>query len=328
MAGRSRSPLLALAAFCLYVSTMWIFRRGNPPPSVPGGLLRSLKKYLPLAIVLLFLAVPGGIFLFRSPVLIVSDTSFLQLYGPMRLMIKELKLSAGLFRRVITVPVSENAGPDLVALVVNGASRAPRAVFFPSRYLEGARLFRQNRPGVPVFVTGGQKTQRDADLVFIVTDTAQDLFRAGLCASLLAENRKVFFFTDVNFQYQERDAFREGLKTQGFLGEPVFANTQTDYSQYSDVGCVVLAGPATKFLEKNLKIPLILFSWLDPALTPHAVKLVFDDSPWVVAENALKFPPENNEIVIASEVVILRDRMEKKDFRMFQDFVKEKFQKN
>ena len=289
-----------------------------------------IKRKLPLFIILFLLLAGGGVFLIRTPVLVVVDTSFSLLYGPLRLRLKSYMTSLELFRRVIPVEVAESAGSDLIALAVQGASRSPRAAFFPFRYLEGARYYKNQNPEIPVFVMGGSDSSRaGTDLTFVSTDIAQDLYRAGLFAAYFAGNEKgILFFMDGDLSMEYRNAFRQGLKDQGFINDPYFLSVTTEYSAYSDIGCVVTAGPAAKYVERNLKIPLIVFSWVDPSLTPRSVKLVFDDSPIALAAKVLKSSEPAEEIYVSSEPVLLFDRLEeKKDFRMISRFSKEKFEK-
>ena len=273
----------------------------------------------------------GCTFLLRSPVLIVTDSSFAQLYGPLRFRIKGIKNNIELFRRVIPVPVTESAGPSLVALTVEEVHKAPGAVMFPFRYLEGARSYKENHPEVMVFVMGGRsmKPADDTTLTFVGSDSIQDLYRAGLFAALLAGEKRVLIFSDGNLGTDYSEAFLEGLRAQGFLGYPVYVNASLDYSSYSDIGCVVVAGPAIKFLERNLKIPVILFSWVDPGQVPKAIKLLFDDSPWTLAVSAFKLSmKQGTDVLVPSEAVILLDKEERKNFRNIDELIKGKFEKN
>ena len=161
-----------------------------------------------MLIVLLFFSILGGIFFSRSPVLVVTDPSFNYLYGPQRLRLRAITSSLELFRRVIPVPVAENAGPDLIALVVDGVSRSPRAVLFPYRYLDGAQAYKASHPQVPVLVTGAGSLPSPGTVAFVRTDIAADLYRAGLCAAvLMGETRGVLFFTDGTLHDQYREAF-------------------------------------------------------------------------------------------------------------------------
>ena len=307
------------------------------PQSLYNSAMREfrVRKILPFAFIVL--AVLGiAVFLLRSPVLIVTDSSFDQLYGAKRLRLKAIRNSLELFRRVVSVSVDESAGPGLVALAAEGAARSPEAVLFPYRYLQGAQVYREGHPNVAVLVFGGPagapKTPDSAPaLSFVYTDTAGDLYRAGLCAAFFVQgNDGVLVFTGGNLSNQYREAFRRGLRDQGFLGNPVFLDDSADYPSYSGIGCVVVAGPAAKFLEQNLKIPVILFSWTDPAITPRSVKLVFDDSLPALAFGAfrafsadLKRP---GEIPVSSQPALLYDRIEKKSFRKLARLTKEKFE--
>ena len=160
---------------------------------------RIKKRYLPLLVVLLVVLAFGGALFIRSPVLIVTDASFSLLYGAERFRNKSFMTSLELCRRVIPVNVNESAVPNLVALAVDSVSRRPKAVLFPYRYIEGAKVYRESHPEVPVLVMGGRNTPTPGDtgLVFIGTDFALDLYRAGLCAAFFArDNKRILFITD------------------------------------------------------------------------------------------------------------------------------------
>ena len=290
------------------------------------------KRILLIIVILLVFSVVGciaGIYLSRPPLLIVTDSSFTALYGEKRLKRVESRLSRELFRRVIPVYIDENAGPDIVAIAVEDAYKSPRAVIFPFRRFTGARTYKDENPDVPVYVMAGagQGAQEETDLAFIRTDTRVDLYRAGLCAALLAGENEVLFISDGTLSEELLDAFREGLKMQGYLDDPSWGNTYTDYSSHSNLGCVVLAGPATAFLEENPSVPMLVFSWIDPAFTPLSVKIVFDDSPWVLASKAFKsLPPPGGETFIGSSPTVFKDRItEKRDFRKLKSLLKEEF---
>ena len=293
---------------------------------------KRVKKLLTLISILLFFLIFAAVFFSRSPILIVTDTSFDRLYGSVRLRQKVSSISREFFCRVIPVTVSESAGPDLIAIAVETVSPKPRAVLFPYRYMEGARFYKNNRPDAPVLVIGGGNTSvsEESALTYVTTDTVTDIYRAGLCAAFLAGDERALFFSDGILPGQYREAFREGLRFRGSLADPIFINATVDYSSFTGVGCVVVAGPAVRFLDRNLKIPVILFSWTDPGLTPRTVKIVFDDSPWALAAEAIRsLPSAGGEILLSSAPEVLKDRIgEKKDFRLLGDFVKEEFEKN
>ena len=288
------------------------------------------KKLKPVLIIIsLLVLIMVFVFLFRSPVLIVTDDSFTKLYGPARLRLERIKLSRELFRRVIPVTVAESASEDLVSIAVEGASGSPVMALFPYRYLSGARYYKEKYPETPVFVVGGERPVSESSLTFVLTNTEEDLYRAGLCAALLAGGQRVVFFGEGSVP-DSWEAFRNGLSIQNNNETPLFLNISSDYSSFSDVGCVVLAGSASKFIEKKLDIPIILFSWLDPAMTPSPVKLVFDDSPWALAADIFRnYTGSGGKMIVSSRLVILGERFdEKKDFRNIQRIVKEKLQKN
>jgi hypothetical protein len=287
----------------------------NPIPfmRIPRRLKRKLQEGNPLLILPLFFLVLTVVFFSRPPVLIVTDTSFIQLYGSPRFKIRQIRASLELFRRVMPVEVAESAGPDLTVLAVEGASRSPKAVLFPYRYLEAARLYSGNHPGIRVMVTGGNPSQpvSGATFGFVFTDTALDLYRAGLYAAVLAEkDSRVLFFYGDTLSDGYREAFQEGLEAGGGDNNPLYISASADYASYDGIGCVVLAGPAANFLEKNLNIPVILFSWIDPGLSPRSVKVTFDDSAWALVTGLLGSKASGDgEFAAASRIQVLKDRI-------------------
>ena len=309
------SSILQFMLICLYVLSMF----------TPG----RRKIYIIIAISLFFFSIPGFVYMLRSPVLIITDLSFNRLYGPLRLARKRGELSRKLFRRVIPVSVAETAGADLITIAVGEASKSPASVLFPYRYLAGAVHYKDLYPDVPVFVVGGTRPRGESSLFYVRTNSKDDLYRAGLCAAFLAGDGGVLFFGDGSVSDFDWEAFREGLQDGDHTGNSVFYNASSDYSSYSSIGCVVLAGSAAKFLERNLKIPVILFSWIDPAMTPQSVKIVFDDSPWALAADAIKnFTSPEEDILVPSYPHILADRMEEKgDFRNIKGIIKANYQK-
>jgi hypothetical protein len=165
----------------------------------------------------------------------------------------------------------------------------------------------------------------NTNLVFVRTDKAADLRRAGAAAAALArETQGVLFFTDGSMDSpQYRQAFRAGLVAQGFVAEPLFLYANQQHTAYDDIGSVVVAGPASDFLDRGLSIPVILFSWIDPVLTPQAVHIVFNDSPMALAPRALRaFSPPGHEILVPSQSMTLSGRIEERgDFRRLRRLV-------
>ena len=286
-----------------------------------------MKKILPPLVIGLLLAslgIAGWQYTSRPPLLVVTDASFSQLYGPRRLRQREASLSASFFRQVIPVFVDESAASEIIAFAVEDAFEEPWAVVFPSRYTEGARRYREMKPETPVLVMGGTPRPDETGISFARTDTAADLYLAGMAAALLTGEKRPLIFTDGYLADELRQAFSDGLREQGFPDEPVFWAASSNYSSYPDIGCIVVAGPAARFLEQNLDIPVILFTWADPAMTPRTVKLVFDDSPWTMAADALKLMP-GEIILLPSSPSLLRDRIEEKGlFRKLRGLVQKR----
>jgi hypothetical protein len=201
------------------------------------------------------------------------------------------------------------------------------AVIFPFRYLEGARLYKGNHAEIPVLVMGegnpkpaystgpwggeGSSPENISSLTFISTDTAADLYRAGLCASALAGEKQILLLSSGYFGNEYRNVFQEGLRAGNHSNSPVYAEASRE--DFSGIGCVIVTGVAAKFPEPGHEIPVILFSWADPAFCPRNVKLIFDDSSWALAAEALRaYPPPAGEILIASEPLLLPDRITEK----------------
>jgi len=288
------------------------------------------KKYLPIIIVLSLVLISGalaGVFFIRSPVLIITDSSFNLLYGPERLRERQRQTSISLFRRVIPVIVYENAGPDLVALVVEEVSSKPRAALFPFRYLDGALLYKENNPDVPVLLMGGRNPVplrlRGLGIIYVQTDTLLDIYRAVLSAAVFAGEKNILIFDDYMLPEERRELLKQILESAGHLNELLFQYRNTPVNSPENIGCIIVAGPAARFLEQDLDIPVILFSWADPYFTPQTVKLIFDDSPWALAVAALR-SGGFVELSIPSAPVILSERVgEKRDFRRIRGIIKE-----
>jgi len=296
----------------------------------------GVRKKLPVFIVLLFVLILSGVFFLRSPVLVVTDASFYLIYGSQRFNRAAVRNSFALFRRIVPVPVAENAALDIIALVVETASSAPYAVIFPQRYANAAVFYSTRHPQTPVLVMWGRNPlppgfAQNTNIVFVRTDMEADLSRAGAVAAVLAqETQEVLFLTDkamdsayLDSRGQYRQMFTSGLRAQGFTGEPVFLNANLQHTSYTDIGSVVIAGPASDFLERSLNIPVVLFSWIDPALTPHAVRIVFNDSPLALAPRALRaFSPDQREILVPSQARVLSNRIEERsDFRRLRSLL-------
>jgi hypothetical protein len=234
----------------------------------------------------------AGVFFSRPPVVLVTDAAFDGLYGLWRTRLKRIETSLRLFRPVAIARIAENTGSDVVVFAVEEAAAAPYVVLFPYRYYEGAQRYVGQHPDVPAVLLGngiGVSPVDEAPL-FIRTDRRTDFYRAGRCAALsaLADGAGVLFFQDDLVSLDDRDAFLLGLQEQGYDQRPLYVGTNSDYASFESISCVVMTGSAAAFLEQDAKIPIILFSWVDPAITSTDVKLIFDDSPWALAIEAVE----------------------------------------
>ena len=299
--------------------------------------LKVKRKYIVILAIFLLLAASvcvGWAYQRRAPVLFVTDYTFSRVYGADRLSKSLLGFSVTHFRKVIPVLVDESAGPDVIAIVVEEALENPWRVIFPYRYIEGAKLYKEAREHIPVYVVGGTAQTGESPLTHVITDTEMDLRRAGLCAALFAGEKKALFFSDGTLPEESRAVFRESLRLQGHTDEPLFVNALSGYHSYTDIGCVVVAGPASRFFDLNTDIPVILFSWAAPGMTPRTVKVIFNDSPWDMAKKAIGSKGSAAsagaaDLQVASTSLVIRNRIaERKDFKILKDHTKEKFPKN
>ncbi|GHV45260.1 hypothetical protein AGMMS49546_30650 [Spirochaetia bacterium] len=272
--------------------------------------VRRVRALLVLAGVLFGLALPAGIFFSRPPALILSDASFDALYGVRRALIAQVRLSLSLFRPVKKVMLAESAGPDAAAFALEEASGRPWGAILPARYGRGGRRYAEDHPQTPVAIIEGRESRGrgapgDAgrNLAYIAADSQTDAYRAGRCAAILAlagGGGILFFQDEVNFPFN-RESFIAGLREEGFMENPVFLATNSNYAAPGDISCVVMTGQIPIFVEKNTKAPVILFSWLDTALTPANVKLIFDDSPWAMAFKVFRQFPGGGSAEIFSD---------------------------
>jgi hypothetical protein len=245
----------------------------------------------------------GLAFFLRPPVLIVGDLPFISLYGTSRVRQRQVAASLALFRRVKPVIIAENAGPDIAVFAVEEADARPHAVIFPYRYAEGGRRYAGQFPRTRVIILDGPAGEGGSGgagaPVNISVRRQDDFYRAGLMAGLIAQSQpepspeharaggEILVFQENALSPADKDALSAGLRAQGIEKPARFLNTPSEYAGLQAASCAVLAGGAADFFTQNPKIPVILFSWLDPALTSREVLLIFDDSPWALAAAAL-----------------------------------------
>jgi hypothetical protein len=266
-----------------------------------------------------FLALGTVLFMLRAPVLMVADDEYIGLYGLRRSWVKQIEISVKMFRRFKVVRMADGAAPDVIAFAVNEAASRPYAALFPFSYEQGARRYAEQSPEIPVGVLGGggrtrQPVELPADengLVFIETDKATDLYRAGRCAALFAlqDGGGILFFTGDTVNWNDKDAFLKGLRDQGFEDLPIFVDIGEEYTLSKALSCVVMARAVEGYLDNNPTVPTILFSWIDPGITPQEIKVVFDDSPWALAAAAKALHRGERASPVPSEILIPKGRI-------------------
>jgi hypothetical protein len=236
------------------------------------------------------------------------------LYGASRIRQRQTAASIALFRRVKPVIIAENAGPDLAVFAVEEADARPHAVIFPYRYAEGGRRYAGQFPRTQVIIldngAGGGGSGGAGGPAHINTRRREDLYRAGLMAGLISQSRPgdILVFQESSLSPADKNAFSAGLRARGGEKPALFLNSAAEYAEFQTASCAVLAGGAPDFLDQDPEIPVILFSWLDPALTSREVLLVFDDSPWALAGAALR-AARTGEADIPSNIVFPRRRI-------------------
>jgi hypothetical protein len=168
----------------------------------------------------------------------------------------------------------------------------------------------------------------------IYTDTRTDLYRAGRAAAILAAADgetgaaipEILLFRDVP-NAEETEAFTRGLSDGGWIGEPRFITAGEAGAQTAAVS--VLTGKAQGYFRENPRGPVILFSWIDPALTPRNAALVFDDSPWALLKPALSMlekGPASGEFSIPSVIRVKKGKiLEKSIYNELNSIITLKF---
>jgi hypothetical protein len=281
------------------------------PFRLPGG----GKALVPLGILVPALIV----FLARPPALILSDAGFDALYGPVRTLFREAGLSLRLFRRVKRVLVVEDSDPEAMVFAVEAAAAEPWAVLGHSRYRRGLEQYARRRPDVRSVLIQEDPPPGRGDLESVFIDTRLNSWRAGRCAAILAGEGggRVLVFQDGEDFPVNRDAFLAGLGEENGALVPLYLNGSADYSSWEDVRCVVLGGPADPYFNQNGGIPAVLFSWMDPALSPRSVKIAADDSQWALALGALRSPggDSGGRRSLPAKFTVLRGRVGDRELR-------------
>jgi hypothetical protein len=275
---------------------------------------RGTKKRL--VWITVFLGILGSaalVYMVRPPVVIVVDEAFLSIYGRRRANIKRYVLSAPLLRRVVFAVVAGDAGQGAANFAVNTASKTPCLALFPEWYLgdaeqyaaaiDAAGLSGKTRTVVVDGGASGGKSIGRAESLPIDRET--DLYRAGMCAAILAKGGGIVVCYQGNLPAAQREAFIEGLTVSGYTKAPIFLRNTESMTQ-TDIGCVVLLSVVnTNLLAVKDDIPTILFSWLDPEYTPSEVTVIFDDSLPAVVGQVMQ-----GRVKLAAQTRILKKRLE------------------
>jgi len=275
--------------------------------------LRLNKTTVITGIIVLAVIVTLFIFYTRPAVLIVTEQSFIELYGKERIRDEAFYSSIAMFRPVKMVTVANDAGEDVVPFAVSSAAMKPFCVIFPLRFVKSARLYRDLAPKIPIVLLEGRYFEDESpsesvlgagksDYFIFKTDINDDFYRIGLAVtaikqklgqkdenSALDEEKKgkVVVFIDRKLD-QMKDIFLRGLYDRGELFETHFFNNYSQYLELSDLSCVVLAGVGADFLDKKADVPVLSFTWINPSLLPFDVVMIVNDSPLAQVRQAVK----------------------------------------
>jgi hypothetical protein len=274
----------------------------------------ELNRQTIIAAILVFaVIVTLFIFYIRSPVLIVTEQTFIDLYGKERMYNEAFSSSLAMFRPVKIVAVANEAGDDVVPFAVSSASIKPFCVIFPLRFVKSAILYKELAPNIPIVVLEGRYPDEEnpsesvlgeakSDFFVFRTDINDDFYRIGLAVTAIKlkpaqkdeyfapdekKKGKVVVFIDRKLNHM-KDVFLRGLFDRGELFETLFFNSYSQYLEMPDLSCTVLAGLGTDFLERKADVPVISFTWINPALLPFDVVMIVNDSPLAQARQAVK----------------------------------------
>jgi len=271
------------------------------------------RKTIIAAIVVFAVIVTLFIFYTRPPVLIVTEQSFIELYGKERIYNEAFSSSLVMFRPVKIVTVANDAGEDVVPFTVSSASMKPFCVIFPLRFVKSALLYREIAPNIPIVVLEGRYSEEESPLESVLgegkseyfvfrTDIDDDFYKIGLAVTAIKlkpvqknedsapdeqKKGKVVVFIDYKLN-KMKDVFLRGLYDRGELFETLFFNSYSQYLEMSNLSCVVLAGMGAEFLDRKTDVPVISLTWLTPSLLPFDVVMIVNDSPLAQVRQVVK----------------------------------------
>jgi hypothetical protein len=313
--------------------------------------MKRIRLLVILVVVCAGIAVPCVIFFIRSPVLIVTDVPFAALYGKTHLRRQQFSASLALFRRVKPVLVADGAGSDVVNFAIQKAASQPFCVLFAYNQTAAALFFHEQIPKTPVVLISGlvsvpEIPSPDGFLCVYGVDRPVDLYRAGLFAGILGNvsqkqpqktknkdksaavspettSKTYVLWQDRYVKTAERELFSRGIREHDPESVIIFANSSTEIPD-KEISCIVLTGAGAEHLGKNPQMPLILFSWMDPAFTAQEVAVLFDDSAWAVVVPAVRMAAQKQaEGKIPSKPLIFSTKIaDNSIFRMLRESAK------
>lgn len=248
----------------------------------------------------------GLLFTLRRPVVVVTDVAFDDLYGRSRAERQRKAASLRLFRRIITAEVADSAAPLAAAAAAAAASQAPACAVFPKRYEEGAKAYAQRFSGVPTVLVGdADSALAPLSPVRFSADRVTDLYRAGRVAGLLcASGGRPLLLAGAD---ETIASFTKGLLDSGFSAEPMLLFPGAPLPSAGAFDCLIASISLRGSPAAELKgVPTVLFSWIDPDLSPADTVVVFDDSIWALLVGAVRAGREGKAGSAPSKVWFLR----------------------
>jgi len=277
------------------------------------------KKIIIGAAAVFAITIPFLIFNLRAPVIVVSEESFTSMYGKKRMRKEMRNFSLDFFRPVKNAVISNDAGDDIIPYTVSDISRRPYCVLFPFRFVRSARLYQEINPDIRVVVLEGKYTGRtmpDTNFFVYRTDIETDFLTAGKMAVILGgqDGGQIAVFIDpqqnTHYGSVARESFVLGVNSQGIGFQPLFYTTVAAIQEDAVFASVILAGTGWEYLEKKTTVPSIALSWLDPALMPQDITVVFDDSPFGQLNQAVRLASlERRDGRIPSKITVLERKI-------------------